>query len=64
VIGINSKFPTDGGRGVALELLKSVYHDELTIKEVAGKPKMSRSTASRCVAVIEAEGLIECRLAG
>jgi predicted transcriptional regulator len=51
-------------RGEVLELLKSIYPDGLTIREVAEKLRISRSTASKYIAVLEAEGLIVCRLVG
>jgi predicted transcriptional regulator len=51
-------------RSEVLELLKNIYPDGLTIKEVSEKLRISRSTASKYIAVLEAEGLILCRLVG
>jgi DNA-binding IclR family transcriptional regulator len=44
-----------------LELLKKVYPDGLTIKENAQMLGVSRTTASKYVVVLEAEGKIICR---
>jgi biotin operon repressor len=47
-----------------LELLKQVYPLDLSIKEIAGRLGVSRVTVSKYVAVLEAEGKIECRIVG
>jgi len=39
-------------RGEVLELLKSMYPDGLTIREIAEKLRISRSTASKYIAVL------------
>lgn len=48
----------------ALELLKKVYPDGLTVKEIAKMLGISRTTASKYVAVLEAEEKIVCRRVG
>jgi DNA-binding IclR family transcriptional regulator len=47
-----------------LELLRSVYPEDLPIKEVAKRLGISRATASKYVAVLEVEGKIICRRVG
>lgn len=47
-----------------LGLLKKVYPLDLSIKEIAGRLGVSRVTVSKYVAVLEAEGKIECRVVG
>ena len=47
-----------------LELLRSVYPEDLPIKEVARRLGISRATASKYVAVLEVEGKIVCRRVG
>ena len=47
-----------------LELLKQVHPLDLSIKEIAGRLGVSRVTVSKYVAVLEAEGRIECRVVG
>jgi len=47
-----------------LELLRSVYPEDLPIKEVAKRLGISRATVSKYVAVLEAEGRVICRRVG
>ena len=47
-----------------LELLKQVYPQDLPFSEIAGRLGVSRNTVSKYIAVLEAEGRIECRLVG
>jgi DNA-binding GntR family transcriptional regulator len=35
---------------------------DLSIKEVAGRLNVSRTTVSKYIAVLEAEGRVECRI--
>jgi DNA-binding IclR family transcriptional regulator len=51
-------------KGRVLELLKQAYPLDLPIKEMARRLGISRTTASKYVAVLEAEGRIECRVVG
>jgi DNA-binding IclR family transcriptional regulator len=47
-----------------LELLRQVYPLDLSIKEIARRLGVSRVTVSKYVAVLEAEGRVECRVVG
>jgi len=47
-----------------LKLLKDVYPKDLHIKEVAKRLNVSRDTAAKYIAVLEAEGKVECRYVG
>jgi DNA-binding transcriptional ArsR family regulator len=47
-----------------LGLLKQVYPLDLSIKEIARRLSVSRVTVSKYVAVLEAEGRVECRVVG
>ena len=47
-----------------LELLRSVYPEDLPIKEVAKRLGISRATVSKYVAVLEVEGKVICRRVG
>jgi DNA-binding IclR family transcriptional regulator len=48
-------------KGEVLGLLKKVYPDSLTIKEIAQMLGVSRTTTSKYVAVLEGEGKVICR---
>jgi DNA-binding IclR family transcriptional regulator len=48
-------------KGEVLGLLKKVYPDDLAIKEIAQMLGVSRTTTSKYVAVLEAEGKVICR---
>ena len=47
-----------------LKLLEEVYPQDLPISEIAKRLGISRNTASKYVAILEAEGKIECRFIG
>uniref|UniRef100_A0A7C2BLH9 HTH domain-containing protein n=1 Tax=Thermosphaera aggregans TaxID=54254 RepID=A0A7C2BLH9_9CREN len=47
-----------------LELLKEVYPQDLPIKEIAGRIGVSRTTASKYIAVLEIEGAVVCKFVG
>ncbi|WP_042667422.1 ArsR/SmtB family transcription factor [Desulfurococcus amylolyticus] len=47
-----------------LEFLKEVYPTDLPINEVARRLGISRSTAAKYIAVLKAEGRVECRRVG
>jgi Mn-dependent DtxR family transcriptional regulator len=47
-----------------IELLGSIYPLDISIKDIAGKLKVSRGTVSKYIAVLEAEGIVECRIVG
>jgi len=47
-----------------LELLKEVYPHDLPIKEIAERVGVSRTTASKYIAVLEAEEVVVCRFVG
>mgnify|MGYP000343478757 CR=1 FL=1 len=47
-----------------LELLKEVYPQDLPIKEIAERVGVSRTTASKYIAVLEIEGTVVCRFVG
>lgn len=47
-----------------LEFLRSVYPEDLPIKEVANRLGISRATVSKYVAVLEVEGKVICRMVG
>lgn len=47
-----------------LKLLKDVYPQDLHIKEVAKRLNVSRNTVAKYIAVLEAEGKVECRYIG
>jgi DNA-binding IclR family transcriptional regulator len=51
-------------KSMVLELLKRVYPDGLTVKEIAKMLGISRTTTSKYVAVLEADGKIVCRRVG
>jgi Mn-dependent DtxR family transcriptional regulator len=44
--------------------LKQVYPLDLSIKEIARRLGVSRVTVSKYVAILEAEGRVECRVVG
>jgi len=44
-----------------LKLLKDVYPQDLYIKEIASKLNISRNTASKYIAVLEARDMVICR---
>jgi len=47
-----------------MRLLKEVYPQDLPIKEIVARLGISRNTASKYIAVLEAKGAIVCRRVG
>jgi len=47
-----------------LMVLEQAYPLDLSVKEVAKRAGVSKETASKYIAVLEAEGRIECRHVG
>jgi len=47
-----------------IELLESIYPLDISLKDIASRLKVSRGTVSKYIAVLEAEGKVECRMVG